>query len=221
MNESEMVDVFIGELELSDLRWISFFAPADASSSTFAVLMHLLEREYKVTAWIGRTEVEVQELVDAMTATVVVQPIATTVTRWAIRSQLYRRTVHVADLKRLDFNVSLGPAEFRIWRQGSVARGQDFHSHEGLTLSGVQATVRSDCSLHVDTSESGWEIVCPDGRVRGYPFINEDDARAEASEKTQQQCRLWPEPSTLELEQPPCPGGEHVVRSISFRNEAS
>lgn len=65
----------------------------------------------------------------------------------------------------------------------------------------------------------GWEIVCPDGRVRSYPFHNEDDATGMALYKEQHRCRCWPEASRLELSLPPCPEGRHRVRPIVFDHE--
>lgn len=63
---------------------------------------------------------------------------------------------------------------------------------------------------------AGWEVVCPDGRVRSYPYHNYDDAESMARLATRRQCRLWPEPSPIELEQPACPEGVHTVRPIVF-----
>ena len=67
----------------------------------------------------------------------------------------------------------------------------------------------------------GWEIVCPDGKVRHYPFHDEDDAKAEAMLASSQRCRLWSAPSDLETSQPPCPEGEHTVRLVEMHRMAS
>lgn len=64
---------------------------------------------------------------------------------------------------------------------------------------------------------TGYEVVCPDGRVRDYPYHNLGDAESTARLATKRQCRLYPEPSPLELSQPPCPEGEHVVRVVVFQ----
>ena len=61
----------------------------------------------------------------------------------------------------------------------------------------------------------GWEVVCPDGRVRHYPFHNHGDAESTAQLATQRRCRLWPEPSDLETSQLPCPEGKHEVRLVA------
>ena len=61
----------------------------------------------------------------------------------------------------------------------------------------------------------GWEAVCPDGRVRHYPFHNEDDAEAAAERATARGCRPSPKPSDLVRSQPPCCGGIHVVRMLA------
>ena len=69
-----------------------------------------------------------------------------------------------------------------------------------------------------DTSASceGWEVVCPDGRVRHYPFHNEGDARGEARHATSRRCHSPKlDLSEIELAQPPCPEGTHVVRAVA------
>lgn len=66
----------------------------------------------------------------------------------------------------------------------------------------------------------GWEVVCPDGRVRTYPYHNREDAEDHAEVVSdpewfaERQCRLAPEPSPLELSQSACCGGPHRVRPI-------
>jgi len=74
-----------------------------------------------------------------------------------------------------------------------------------------------------DNDCAGWEVVCPDGRVRGYPYHNHGDAKAHAQKSSdpiwfakRRSCRLAPEPSPIETSQPPCPGGKHHVRPIVF-----
>lgn len=77
----------------------------------------------------------------------------------------------------------------------------------------------SEADLH-DLVCSGWEIVCPDGRVRHYPYHNHGDAQSHAEFASDPKwfakrgCRLGPESDELELSQPPCPGGDHVARPI-------
>lgn len=61
---------------------------------------------------------------------------------------------------------------------------------------------------------SGWEIVCPDGRVRGCPYMNHGDAVAMAELKTTTRCQCWPKPSAADLVEPTCPEGVHRVRVI-------
>ncbi len=65
----------------------------------------------------------------------------------------------------------------------------------------------------------GYEIVCPDAKVRHYPYTNLGDAEAMASRATRKSCRIWPNPSPLELSLPPCPGGEHKVASLASKPE--
>lgn len=65
---------------------------------------------------------------------------------------------------------------------------------------------------------NGWEIVCPDDRVRHYPYHNYDDAKCDAKIYSERQCAdYFEEPSPLELAQPKCPEGIHTVRPIAFR----
>jgi len=61
----------------------------------------------------------------------------------------------------------------------------------------------------------GWEVACPDGRVRHYPFHNEDDAEGAAERATERGCRPAPVPCALVLSQPACPNGKHVVRLVA------
>lgn len=66
-----------------------------------------------------------------------------------------------------------------------------------------------------------WEIVCPDGRLRHYPYHNRGDAEADARALSDPKrfaargCRLGPGSSARERSQPPCPGGLHVVRPVA------
>ena len=67
---------------------------------------------------------------------------------------------------------------------------------------------------------SGWEVVCPDGLKRHNPYHNLGDARSHAEHASdpswfqKRGCRLAPKPAKLELSQPKCPGGRHVVKPI-------
>ena len=66
----------------------------------------------------------------------------------------------------------------------------------------------------------GWEIVCPDGRVRHYPFHGKGDADADAEEMLSRCCQVWKQPSELKISQPPCPEGRHTVRAVNVRGAA-
>lgn len=57
-----------------------------------------------------------------------------------------------------------------------------------------------------------WEIVCPDGLVRHYPYGNQEDAEFDAQLCDQKGCRLYPESSPLERLSSPCSGEPHSVR---------
>ena len=59
----------------------------------------------------------------------------------------------------------------------------------------------------------GYEVVCPDGRIRHMPYHNEGDARCDASVNTERGHRYSPG-NPPEWYDPPCPGGKHVVRPI-------
>lgn len=57
------------------------------------------------------------------------------------------------------------------------------------------------------------DIVCPDGRVRHFPYFNAVDAASDARMASERGCQFYPEPSRLERDAGPCPGGEHSVRA--------
>lgn len=60
-----------------------------------------------------------------------------------------------------------------------------------------------------------WEVVCPDGLLRHFPYINEGDARHDAKLMTERRrCNFYPKPSVLETQLGPCPLGEHVARRV-------
>jgi hypothetical protein len=66
---------------------------------------------------------------------------------------------------------------------------------------------------------AGWEIVCPDGRVRHYPFHNLDDAE-DAAGHCAKRCDPYKIPSDLMTSQPPCPHGTHTVRPVVMQDKA-
>lgn len=57
-----------------------------------------------------------------------------------------------------------------------------------------------------------FEIVCPDGRVRHFPYMHEGDAEADAKHATEKNCRFYDKKSSLEEQHGDCPGGVHSVR---------
>ena len=66
-----------------------------------------------------------------------------------------------------------------------------------------------------------WEVVCPDGRVRAFPYNNLGDAESHARLASdllrfvrRGNCRLAPNPSSLDQGVPPCGGGKHIVRPV-------
>ena len=65
--------------------------------------------------------------------------------------------------------------------------------------------------------EIGWEIACPDGRIRHFPYHNEGDALCDAEVYSERGCRAGGgAPTALEQRYPACPEGEHVVRPAAF-----
>lgn len=87
----------------------------------------------------------------------------------------------------------------------------------------TRAPTHAESASPFGTPCSGWEIVCPDGRVRHYPYHNREDAEdtaleAEARRASTARCSFWDQPSDLELSQPQCPGGSHVVRLIPMQH---
>lgn len=59
-----------------------------------------------------------------------------------------------------------------------------------------------------------WQIVCPDGLVRHFPYVNDTAARYDANARTEHGCRLSAKMNKLEAAHPPCPGGEHTIRRV-------
>lgn len=55
----------------------------------------------------------------------------------------------------------------------------------------------------------GYELVCPDGKVRVHPYHNEGDAECDAQTLSERGC--VPDPIG---HYPLCPGGHHRVRPI-------
>jgi hypothetical protein len=61
-----------------------------------------------------------------------------------------------------------------------------------------------------------FEIVCPDGHVRHFPYTNFGDAEFDAGliDKSGR-CRFYATPNELEAKLPVCPGGAHTVRPVA------
>ena len=72
----------------------------------------------------------------------------------------------------------------------------------------------------------GWEVVCPDGATRHFPYHNLGDAESHAAHASdpvwfaKRRCRLAPKPTDLELSKGTCPGGAHHVRSIVLQHSS-
>jgi hypothetical protein len=68
---------------------------------------------------------------------------------------------------------------------------------------------------------TGWEVICPDGRVRHWPYLSRTDAEADGRIFTAGGCRAHRKAAALEATQPPCPGGAHTVCPTSFLARAA
>lgn len=69
---------------------------------------------------------------------------------------------------------------------------------------------------------TGWEVVCPDGKVRHFPYHNQGDAACDADVYSSRGCRgNFRRPNVLQRRQEPCPEGRHRVRPISFLHGAT
>lgn len=74
--------------------------------------------------------------------------------------------------------------------------------------------------------EHGYEVVCPDGRCRHYPYRNKGDAvcdarmltKGEHADKFNCVPRRRARPDWLTY--PPCPGGKHTIRAVVFNCSA-
>ena len=63
---------------------------------------------------------------------------------------------------------------------------------------------------------SGYEIVCPDGQTRHYPYHNLGDAECDAGSYTARGCARWKKGVRSLIAE--CPQGEHTVRPIMFQH---
>lgn len=66
-----------------------------------------------------------------------------------------------------------------------------------------------------------WELVCPDGGVRHFPYSNKDDAEYDATLCTEEGCQIFPESQSLEPTRPACVGGEHRVVRVKHSHQDS
>ena len=65
-----------------------------------------------------------------------------------------------------------------------------------------------------------WELVCPDGGVRHFPYANKLDAEYDATLCSEEGCQIFPESFSLEAKRPACVGGPHqVVPARKIRQE--
>lgn len=61
---------------------------------------------------------------------------------------------------------------------------------------------------------SGYEVICPDGKARHYPYFNEGDANFEAEHIIKNGCSSLNDP--VRTIKTVCPGGTHTVRPLVF-----
>lgn len=67
-----------------------------------------------------------------------------------------------------------------------------------------------------------WEIVCPDGGVRHFPYASKDDAEYDATLCSEEGCQIFPESYWLESARPACAGGVHrIVRAKAIRRDSN
>ena len=59
----------------------------------------------------------------------------------------------------------------------------------------------------------GWQILCPDGKERHYPYINQGDAECDAALYSERGCRSDPD---MIVRHGPCPEGRHVLAPAVF-----
>lgn len=55
-----------------------------------------------------------------------------------------------------------------------------------------------------------YQVICPDGHVRHYPYLNREDAAFDCK-VFDRCCQRFKEPNALERELPPCNGKPHSV----------
>lgn len=62
---------------------------------------------------------------------------------------------------------------------------------------------------------AGWQIVCPDGHVRHFPYHNRGDAECDASLVENRGCEDAVSGYRQGEPLPPCPGGRHTVEAMT------
>ncbi|HEU5073925.1 MAG TPA: hypothetical protein VFU02_07125 [Polyangiaceae bacterium] len=71
-------------------------------------------------------------------------------------------------------------------------------------------------------STMAWEIVCPDGGVRHFPYADKSDADFDVTLCAEEGCQIFPESHWLEATRPPCAGGPHrVVLAKPIRRDSN
>lgn len=66
-----------------------------------------------------------------------------------------------------------------------------------------------------------WELVCPDGGVRHFPYSSKDDAEYDATLCSEESCQIFPESQLLEAKRPPCVGGPHRIVRANAKRDAN
>jgi hypothetical protein len=59
-----------------------------------------------------------------------------------------------------------------------------------------------------------WQIICPDGLVRHFPYVSQEAAEVDADCCSKLGCRMTPKMNPLEVAHPPCPRGVHTIRRL-------
>lgn len=85
-----------------------------------------------------------------------------------------------------------------------------------------QAGVTPKLVHHSMSERVGWTRVCPDGKLRGYPYGNKGDAEFDADWYTKKGKPCTDHGGDVhdppEWTNPPCPGGEHTVEPVAFND---
>lgn len=131
------------ELQKQGETHLRVYWPDGARDSTMMLIGGLLERGYRVTAWMGKRPVEVCEVVSVLTHELVVWPRSETVTRWAAQNA-HRQRVNLKHLLMDPVRTGLTSRELVVWARDqrvSAAAAREGYSWEANAhLAAVRAS---------------------------------------------------------------------------------